>query len=207
MRTYIYVDGFNLYYGALRNTPYKWLDLSELFRLLLPKDQILKIKYYTAKVKPRPHDPHAPVRQQIYLRALRTIPNLSIHHGHFLSQTVPMPLASSTQSPPKRVKVIKTEEKGSDVNLATHLVRDGFRNEYELAVLVTNDSDLLEPIRIVRNELQLRVGIINPHKKASQALVPHATFVKRIRPGLLAKCQFPNQLTDKKGTFHKPATW
>ncbi len=207
MRTYIYVDGFNLYYGALRKTPYKWLNLHELFRFLLPQDNIDRIKYYTAKVKPHPHNLGAPVRQQMYLRALRTLPNLSLHYGHFLTHTVWMPDASSTKNPPDRVQVIKTEEKGSDVNLATHLVRDGFRKEYELAVLVTNDSDLLEPIRIVRHELGLKVGLINPHKRASQALVPHATFVKTIRRGLLSKCQFPHQLTDGKGAFHKPPRW
>lgn len=207
MRAYVYVDGFNLYYGALRGTPYKWLNLQELFRLLLPQDDIAQIKYYTAQVKPQPHNRGAPVRQQMYLRALRTLPTLSIHYGHFLTHTVWMPDASSTKDPPDRVQVIKTEEKGSDVNLATHLVRDGFRKEYELAVLVTNDSDLLEPIRIVRDELALRVGLINPHKRASQALVPHATFVKSIRRGLLSKCQFRNQLTDGKGPFHKPPQW
>lgn len=207
MRAYIYVDGFNLYYGALRNSPYKWLNLRRLLSLLLPGDELLRINYYTARVKPLPDNPEAPLRQQIYLRALRTLPDVHIHFGHFLTHTVWMPSASSTKSPPERVQVIKTEEKGSDVNLATHLVRDGFRGEYELAVVVTNDSDLLEPVRTVRQELSLRVGIINPHRRASQALVPHATFVKKIRPGLLAKCQFPRELTDSQGSFHKPSYW
>ncbi len=122
-------------------------------RLLLPGDDIRTIKYFTAIVKARPHDPDAPTRQQIYLRALRTVPNLSIYFGHFLMHEVWMPDASSKSIPPRNVRVIKTEEKGSDVNLATHLVRDGFRGEYELAVLVTNDSDLLAPIRIVVKNL------------------------------------------------------
>lgn len=109
--------------------------------MLLPRDNIAQIKYYTARVKPQPHDRHAPIRQQIYLRALGTLPNLSIHYGHFPTHAVWMPDASSIRNPPDRVQVLKTEEKGSDVNLATHLVRDGFRKEYDLAVLVTNDSD------------------------------------------------------------------
>jgi 5'-3' exonuclease len=51
MRTYIYVDGFNLYYRSLKNTPYKWLDLKALFRYLLdPKNDIQAIKYFTARV-------------------------------------------------------------------------------------------------------------------------------------------------------------
>jgi hypothetical protein len=43
-RTYIYVDGFNLYYGALKNTPHKWLDLKTLFQSMLsPDNNIEKI--------------------------------------------------------------------------------------------------------------------------------------------------------------------
>jgi uncharacterized LabA/DUF88 family protein len=207
LRAYVYIDGLNLYYGALKNTRYKWLNLEEMCRLLLPGDDIRSIKYFTAIINARPHDPDAPTRQQVFLRALRTIPKLSIHLGHFLAHEVWMPLASSTSNPPQNVRVIKTEEKGSDVNLATHLVRDGFRGEYEVAVVVTNDSDLLEPIRVVGRELALPVGILNPHRKPSRALLPHVKFMKKIRPGLLAKCQFPDQLTDKDGTFRKPKSW
>ena len=67
MKTYVYIDGFNLYYGAVKGTPYKWLDLLQMCRKLLPKNEIVKIKYYTAKVGVRPNDPDQPVRQQIYL--------------------------------------------------------------------------------------------------------------------------------------------
>ncbi len=207
LRAYVYIDGLNLYYGALKNTRYKWLNLAEMCRLLLPGDDIRCIKYFTAIVNARTHDPDAPTRQQVYLRALRTIPNLSIYLGHFLTHEVWMPHASSKTDPPKNVRVIKTEEKGSDVNLATHLLRDAFRGEFELATVVSNDSDLLEPIRVVGQELALPVGILNPHEKPSRALLPHVRFIKRIRPGLLAKCQFPIQLADKNGTFHKPKSW
>jgi len=89
--SFVYVDGFNLYYGAVKGTPYKWLDISRMVQLLLPRNQVLKIKYFTAKVHSRPQDPAQPLRQQIYLRALRTIPNLEIILGHFLSHEVLMP--------------------------------------------------------------------------------------------------------------------
>jgi hypothetical protein len=78
-RVNVYIDGFNLYYGRLKGSPFKWLDPSKLFPLLLPDEyQIGEIKYYTARVSGGPQNPGAPTRQQIYLRALRTIPNLSI---------------------------------------------------------------------------------------------------------------------------------
>jgi uncharacterized LabA/DUF88 family protein len=144
--TYVYIDGFNLYYGALKRTPYKWLDLAELSRVMLPNDKIESIQYFTARVSARPHNPSAPLDQQVYLRALRTIPNLTITLGHFRTHAVPMMLTGVNS--PKRVFVDKTEEKGSDVNLAAHLLRDVFTKRFAVAVLVTNDSDLAEPVRI-----------------------------------------------------------
>jgi len=91
----------------------------------------------------------------------------------------------ATVTPPKRVWVEKTEEKGSDVNLASHLVRDAFQKQFEVAALVTNDSDLAEPVRIVAEELKVPVGILNPHQHHSKELQRYATFVKRIRQGHL----------------------
>ncbi|MBC8554481.1 MAG: NYN domain-containing protein [Candidatus Brocadiales bacterium] len=207
MNTTVYIDGFNLYYGSLKNTPFKWLDLNELCRLLLPKHQINKIKYFTAFVKSRPNDLNMPIRQQMYLRALRTLPNIEIIAGHFLTQEVNMPVAGCNPKSQRYVKVIKTEEKGSDVNLATHLLSDGYKGKIDVAVLITNDSDLVGPVKIVRNELKLAVGVINPHKKPSRILIQQASFVKQIRKGVLSKSQFPRTLKDSKGTFHKPSKW
>jgi hypothetical protein len=96
----------------------------------------------------------------------------------------------------RRVWVDKTEEKGSEVNLASHLLRDAFSKKFEVAVLITNDSDLAEPVRIVAHELGLPVGILNPHQFHSRELRQYATFLKRIRPGDLVACQFPRTITD-----------
>ena len=118
MKAYIYIDGFNLYYRAVKGTPYKWLNLARLCQIMLPRDDNVKIKYFTARISSRPDDPDQPNRQLIYLRALRTIPNLEIVFGSFLQSRPRMPLASD---PTTLVRVVKTEEKGSDVNIATHL--------------------------------------------------------------------------------------
>ena len=88
--TSVYVDGFNLFYGALRRTPHRWLDIDRWCRLLLPNNDIQTIKYFTALVSERPGDPDQPVRQQLYLRALNTLPTVSLHLGHFLSHKVTM---------------------------------------------------------------------------------------------------------------------
>ena len=122
------MDGFNLYYGSLKGTPYKWLNLAEMGRLLLARYRINQIKYFTARVKSRQSDPDQHVRQQIYFRALETIPNLSIIEGHFLTKPCRMPLVVPIGST-RTVNVMKTEEKGSDVNLACHLINDGYKGQ------------------------------------------------------------------------------
>jgi uncharacterized LabA/DUF88 family protein len=201
----VYIDGFNLYYGAVKDTPYRWLNVDALCRNMLPNDNIQVIKYFTALVSARPYDPQQPNRQQAYLRALRTIPNAEIILGQFRTHSCRMVLSGS--NPPQKVWVDKTAEKGSDVNLAAHLLHDAYRNLFEVAVLITNDSDLREPVRIVRRELNLQIGILNPHQYHSCTLKEHATFVKRIRQSDVAAAQFPIELTDRKGIFRKPASW
>lgn len=208
MDTYIYVDGFNLYYGSVKNTPYKWLDVYKLCQYLLPRNRIIKIKYFTALVSARLKDPDQPNRQQLYLRALRTIPNLEIIFGHFLESEIIMPVANQSPHKPKYVRVIKTEEKGSDVNIATHLIYDGYKGKYKVAIIVSNDSDLVEPIKIVRHDLNLPVGILNPiPNHPSHELMKFASFVKPIRKGVLTVSQFPSQLLDSDGQFFKPPSW
>jgi NYN domain len=211
VRVIVYVDGFNLYYGALRWTAYKWLDLGKLCQKMVPRDEIVGIKYFTALVKPRPGHPHTAQSQQIYLRALQTIPDLSIHLGHFITK----PVSRSLVKPPKQGTpfrlVWNTEEKGSDVNLASYLLIDGFRARYDMAVVISNDGDLKEPIRFVRYDLKAPVGVLNPHPNRSYALsppnLPRGSFYKPIRKGALASSQFPTRLTDAQGRFRKPSDW
>ena len=207
LRTHVYIDGFNLYYGALKGTPYRWLDVARLCELMLPPNDVKLINYYTAKVGCRIGDPDQPIRQQTYLRALGTLPTVRVHFGHYLSHPVWMPLVSPPAAGPKFAQVIKTEEKGSDVNLATHLVRDAYEDAFDIAVLITNDSDLREPVELVRTRLNKGVGLLNPHKYPAAVLAKAATFMKPIRSGVLRASQFPDELADSRGGFGKPAGW
>lgn len=207
METVVYVDGFNLYYGALKGTPYKWLNIWQMCQALLPQHQITKIKYYTARVSARPHDPGQPVRQQTFLRALQTLPDVEIVYGQFLQSVISMPLAKPKPGQAQFVQVLKTEEKGSDVNIAAHMIHDGHLGLYEATVIVSNDSDLVEPVKIVRYELNKVVGMLNPHVRPSYTLKQHVTFMKTIRQGVLKQCQFAPILQDNTGSFNKPTGW
>ncbi|MBI4425861.1 MAG: NYN domain-containing protein [Elusimicrobia bacterium] len=204
MKAILFVDGFNLYYRALRNTPYRWLDLLKLAQFLLPGHQIAAIRYYTAQVSALPGDPDKPTRQQLYLRALRTIPNLTITYGQFRSHATRMPLAAD---PTRFAVVMRTDEKGSDVNLATHLVHLAARDQLELAAVISNDSDLAEPVRLVSREIGKPVTVLCPAEHPARELMRVASTFKRIRAGVLRASQFPPSLTDGHGTFHKPASW
>jgi len=171
-------------------------------------------------------------RQQFYIRALETIPNLTVHYGHFLQSVVAMRLASPPATGSPMTRVLKMEEKGSDVNIATYMLVDAFRNDCDQLVVITNDSDLTEPIRIINKELNIPVGVFNPHTQDSAnrkhqlsgrpgaapkaapsiALRKVAKFVREITSdgpnSHVARSQFPPQFQDAQGRIlKKPATW
>ena len=205
MRTTIYVDGLNLYYGCVKNTPCKWLDLKALFsQILKDQNRITRIKYFTAMVKPVPGNEKAPQRQQFYLRALQKhIPEISIHYGHFTLHKVAM---AQVASPHRTVKVWRAEEKGSDVNLAVHLLNDAWLDAYDCAVIVSNDSDMVESLKMVRERFpQKVVGLITPGGTTSAQLKKYAQFVRKIRKSLLRKSQMPDNIPGT--TIRKPDEW
>jgi len=227
MRTSVYIDGFNFYYGCMKFSPWKWLDIGAFLRLKLPKNRIDSIKYFTARIVPR-SDPSQAVRQQTYLRALATLPEVEIIYGHFLASPKTLPVASTVPGHPgfqagpiQYVEVMNTEEKGSDVNLATHLLVDGWQGKYDVAIVISNDSDLAYPVRVVRTILGRRIGVIAPildpdtrslpskyrPRVQSRELTVAASFVWKITPSELATTQFPVDLHDGTGIFHKPAHW
>lgn len=154
MRTILYVDGFNLYYGALK----------------------------------------------AYL------PNLTIHYGTFQANEVTLPATTGRRFH----DVIRTEEKGSDVNLAVHLVNDAWLNAYECAVVVSNDSDLAEGMKLVRKHHPQKVlGLIAPlratARRATHRLRIQAHFVKSVRSGDAAKAQLPDLIPGTR--IHRPVQW
>lgn len=206
MRTNIYVDGFNLYYGALKRNPdVRWLDLQALGNRLVGEHSVGRIRYFTAPVKGRANNPQQRQRQETYLRALRTIqPDVGIHFGSFQTKAKNFPRWDQLPKI-KMVTVAKTEEKGSDVNLATYLLLDAFREDFESALVISNDSDLTEPIRVVRKELGFPVGIANPDPTTPRVLF--GDFHRKIRKGLLKASQFPDTLQDADGTITRPPQW
>ena len=166
-RTTAYVDGYNLYYG-LRDRGWKWaywLDLPSLARTLLkPTQQLLHTHYFTAIVK-RPDDKRR--RQAIFLEALQTKADLSIHFGHFLAETVLCRRCGHQYE--------THHEKMTDVNIAVQLMTDAFQDQFDTAILISADSDLVAPIKAVRRLFSAnRVIVAFPPERESGELKKHA---------------------------------
>ena len=205
----VYVDGFNLYNRAVKGTEFKWLDLRKLAEILFPNDTINRICYFTALLVPRSSDRYQPRRQLVYLRALQTLPGFEAYFGRFQAQTKTRPLAKPVPGLPLYVDVLDSQEKGSDVNLATRLLVDGFTGVYEHAIVVTNDADLAAPIQYVRDGLGLPVTVVNPDRKANtpKDLQKAVTRVKRLWKSHLRRSQLPSPVKDGRGVITKPKRW
>lgn len=235
-RSGVYIDGLNLYHGALKDTPYKWLNPETLVRHLLPLDDIVHIRYFTALVNVRRDDPRIQSRHATYLRALSSSELVTVHRGRFTTRVKSRALADAFEphnqlfSPrfrPKQLfsmmwadkvrrrtdsvtlaRVVIEEEKGSDVNLGAYLVNDAARGLIDKALVISNDSDLTEAIRLAQG-FGILVGTVNPHSApTSRHLRSVASFDIPLRPLALVRSQFPNTVVDSQGReIHKPREW
>ena len=189
-----YIDGFNLYYRALKQTKWKWLDLEALVKNLMPNHEILKIRYFTAIVKNKEHE----LRQNAYLKALESRLNskIEIHKGLF------------------KEKGKTYIEKQSDVSLGTYIIYDAFKLNYDCVLLISNDSDFYEPIKIVKTQLNKIVIVANPDRKKGfsynflELKDSFGISLKKIRMKALEKSQLPNPVILSNGKeIKKPNSW
>lgn len=211
----VYIDGFNLYRRLLAGRPeHKWLHLEALMDRVLPDYEVVRISYFTAIIKTLPgKDAASPQRQQAYLRALATLPRITIYQGKFRvdSRIMPLhPIRYDDDGQPVQVKVKKTEEKGSDVALASRLLIDAMKGEVELYVVCTNDSDLVMPLRLAQEELGRDVALLSPvqPKRASNELKQtNPVWHRQIAVEDLAACQLPDEMQDAVGVIRRPDRW
>lgn len=212
-RAHVYVDGFNLYYQRLRRTPFKWLNVEELARKLFHNLDVAVVKYFTARVKPSAFDPGIELRQDVYLTALRTCGRTEVIEGSYQSHPKRLPLAkdflAGRMNP---VEVIVAEEKGSDVNLASHLLLDACQGKFDVAAVVTNDSDLTTPIEMVTRTLGKQVVLVSPLKpnskrRPNRSLVNASTSQKSIRDGILRSSLLPDPVPHPRLRIAKPPRW
>jgi len=219
MDTIVYIDGYNLFYGRLRNTPFKWLDPVKLFQSISkiqnPASNIIKVKFFTSLVKANfaSHGRESTKAQDGYHRALKYIygDKIEIIYGY---HTVEMGFPPRYKKPiekDNRVEIWKFEEKQTDVNIALHMYRDAIRGSCAQQILVSNDSDLELPLKLVSEDKpEMDLGLIIPRDKPSatgKSRPPNkrlSLYADWTRNYILdQECQ-NSQLNDKIPTNKKP---
>jgi uncharacterized LabA/DUF88 family protein len=222
LKTVVYIDGFNLYYGMLRHSGYKWLDVVKLFAdcVLAEGAEVTQVRYYTAPVLGRmSDDPQSPMRQRLYLQALRKLypTRLVIVEGQMLAGKVHQRLVEPIPGSPhlRTVQVYSFVEKKTDVSLATDMLNGAWRGDYEQAVLCSNDSDLQPALASVKaTHPHLRLGLIAPVgqtkspnqvRQMSKDLTQVCDWSKLLNPAHLELAQLPEKIP---GTaVRKPPSW
>lgn len=194
MRTRVYIDGYNLYYGCLKFSPYKWLDLEVLFtKYILPSVYVtqnpfflapIAIKYFTADIIDKAAiDLDSRQDQITYHNALQghSKSRLQIYKGYYSVTQVSAFQVEGKKFPRdcERVEIWKLEEKQSDVNLATEALFDAMTEEsLQQVVFVSNDTDLAasmkkikeyNPTRLAKDWKPVQVGLVIPTRSAKSA--------------------------------------
>lgn len=230
VKTAVYIDGYNLYYGRLRRTPFKWLDVVKLVTAIVtiqcPEARVEKVTYFTAPALARfaSRGRDSVTAQERYHRALQIRhPHLEIIYGaHSVDTSGTLLPAYRTGVPydkSDRHRVWKLEEKKTDVNIAIGMYRDAVRGEFEQLVIVSNDSDagpILQAIRQDRPELV--IGVLTPisprppdgkeHRSVSSSLAKWAHWTRRhILDEELEHAQLPLRVPTRKKPIDKPSHW
>ena len=200
-RVIAYVDGFNLYYG-LRTKGWKrfyWLNIQALVsHLLKPNQTLVTTKYFTAIVR-RPDDKRR--RQAAFLEALQTLNDFEFYYGHYLADIVTCRNCGHTYE--------THHEKMTDVNISVELMTDSFQDRFDTALLVSADSDLVGPIKAVRNFFATkRVVVAFPPERVSKALMHVAHGHLHIGRDVFARSQFPDTVVKSGGVvLRRPTEW
>jgi uncharacterized LabA/DUF88 family protein len=196
-----YIDGFNLYHGikSKYGRKYYWLDVEELSENLLQSGQTLvQVKYFTAMIG---KNPPKEKRQRTYISALKTLSKTNIYYGKYLSNKHVCHNCGYIEQIPS--------EKMTDVNIATQLLSDAFTNSFDIAILISADSDLTGTIaKILQLFSDKRVVIAFPPDRVSFDLKNIASAYFHIARGKLLKSQFPNVIQLSNGKkIAKPHSW
>lgn len=205
-RSIVYIDGFNFYYGAVRNTPWKWLNFEKYFALIRPHDDIQRIHYFTALVS----GSHR-ANQETFLEALATLPRMNVVLGRYMHKPVACRVHACTFA--RKREFMRPEEKQTDVNIALQMLDDAYQGLAERFILVSGDSDLVPAITMVRArfpaiEIVIYVPNNHPSRGAAVELRTAADKARNLPLVELRHAQFPSTFQGLGNrVIRKPASW
>jgi len=228
MKTIIYVDGYNLFYGCLKHSSDKWLDIQKLLfecvvRVQDPSSELLKIKYFTAPIRAiiATHAQDAANAQQAYHRALERLypETIEIIQGYYSLEKANLLEYIKPPNKGRRVSVWRLEEKKTDVNIALEAYRDALKRNVSQQVFVSNDTDIAPVVQALREDFsgKVRLGVVFPirdprssngHRPGNKSLSQHADWTRgHITDTELAESQLPALIPTKKKPICKPDYW
>jgi len=200
-RVIAYIDGFNLYFG-LREKGWRrfyWLNVQLLVQNLLKFNQeLVMTKYFTARVI---GSLDKQKRQSTFIEALETLPDLKIFYGKYQLNPRECPNCGFRDRVPN--------EKMTDVNIAVEMLLDAVNDEFDTALLLSADSDLVPPVRAIKNTFtQKRIVVVFPPKRESTELSNIAHACLRIGRANFARSLFPDKVKKADGfVLQRPTTW
>ncbi len=202
-RVATYIDGFNLYFGLKASAfkRYYWLDVGTLGQALLKPDQILvATHYFTTRIRDNGRNLADQRRQNGYIEALQ-LRGVHTQFGHYLDKRRECRTCQASWS--------DYEEKMTDVNIAVQLLGDAYEDRFDVALVISGDSDLTTPIRRVRERFpgkRVIVGFPPGRQSAELRRVANGFFV--IGEDKLRASQLPDQIAKPDGyILERPATW
>lgn len=199
-RTAIYIDGFNLYFGLKSKgwQKYYWLDLWEFSTRLADKRKLVSVKYFTSDIS-GPQDKVS--RQQAFLNAIRVhSPSVQIIKGKYLTKAVQCRKCSTVYD--------TQQEKMTDVNIASHVINDAWKDIFDVAIIISGDSDLVPPIHMVNREFPSKKVVVGfPPKRTSKEIVSTTQYFY-VNESCFKHSQMTDTIIKPDGTFiTKPPSW
>jgi 6-hydroxy-3-succinoylpyridine 3-monooxygenase len=205
-KSIIYIDGFNLYYGALKGGSHKWLNLQRYFEMIRPHDDIQAIRYFTAMIS----GSHL-ANQEAYLRALETLPLVEIILGRFKAKQITCTNPECTYTGSR--KFISPEEKRTDVNIAVGMLDDAYQNLAERFILISGDSDLVPAVTMLKTRFPDKQVIVyvparNAVRGAAVELRSAADTARMLPLEKMKVAQFSARVAaGDGGCIAKPTDW
>lgn len=228
MKTIVYIDGYNLFYGCLKHTHDKWLDLFKLFNGLLTAQcseiSSLHIKFFTADIKAKvaTNGDDARIAQQSYHRALEQLyPSvITIIKGYYTLDKAHLPAYQNPIDKNSKVEVWRLEEKQTDVNISLHAYRDAAKGDAEQLVFVSNDTDLEPALLAIREDFgnSHQIGVVIPIRKpepdqqqrrpSNNRLSAQANWTRNyLTHEELANNHLPEKVPTRRKPILKPNYW
>lgn len=204
-RVIVYIDGFNFYFGLRTNDwkCYYWLDYLKLANKLASRinavnPTLVATKYFTARIS-SPFDKRK--RQSDFLEALEVRGGIDIYFGNYREKQYDCDKCKHPN--------LLSSEKQTDVNIAVQMLIDAYQDSFDTAILIGGDSDLVPPIKSIREIFpEKRVMACFPPNRSSKEIVGIANGQLHIREADLKNNQLPLKIIKPDGyELNCPKSW